>query len=37
MRNAYKMLGGKLEGMRPHGRPTRRWEDKIRMDLRKIV
>jgi hypothetical protein len=27
---------GKPEGKRPLGRPRRRWEDGIRMDLRKI-
>jgi hypothetical protein len=27
---------GKPEGKRPPGRPRRRWEDNIRMDLRKI-
>jgi hypothetical protein len=26
----------KPEGKRPHGRPWRRWEDEIRMDLREI-
>jgi hypothetical protein len=35
-RNVYKVLVGKLEGNRPPGRPMRRWEDGIRMDLRKI-
>jgi hypothetical protein len=25
---------GKLEGKRPLGRPRRRWEDNIKMDLR---
>jgi hypothetical protein len=25
---------GKTEGKRPLGRPRRRWEDEIRMDLR---
>jgi hypothetical protein len=34
MRNVYKTLVGK--GMRPFGRPRRRWEDNIPMDLRKI-
>jgi hypothetical protein len=29
----YKILVGKLEGKRPLGRPRRRWEDGIRMDL----
>jgi hypothetical protein len=27
---------GKPEGKRPPGRPRRRWEDNIRMDLREI-
>jgi hypothetical protein len=27
---------GKPEGMRPLGRPRRRWEDGVRMDLREI-
>jgi hypothetical protein len=27
---------GKPEGKRPLGRPKRRWEDNIRMDLREI-
>jgi hypothetical protein len=27
---------GKPEGKRPRGRPTRRWEDNINMDLREI-
>jgi hypothetical protein len=26
----------KREGMRPFGRPKSKWEDEIRMDLRKI-
>jgi hypothetical protein len=30
----YKALLGKPEGKRPLGRPRRRWEDGIRMDLR---
>jgi hypothetical protein len=33
-RNAYRILVGKPEGKRPLGRPRRRWEDNIRMDLR---
>jgi hypothetical protein len=28
---------GKPEGKRPLGRPKRRWEDEIRMDLRRLV
>jgi hypothetical protein len=35
-RNAYRILVGKSEGKRPLGRPRRRWEDNIRMDLREI-
>jgi hypothetical protein len=35
-RNVYKVLMGKPEGKRPHGRPRHRWEDGIRMDLKKI-
>jgi hypothetical protein len=33
-RNLCKVLAGKPEGKRPLGRPRRRWEDGIRMDLR---
>jgi hypothetical protein len=33
-RKVYKVLVGKPEGRRPLGRPRRRWEDGIRMDLR---
>jgi hypothetical protein len=32
-RKVYKVLVGKPEGKRPVGRPRRRWEDGIRMDL----
>jgi hypothetical protein len=35
-RKLYKVLMGKPEGKRPPGRPRRRWEDGIRMDLREI-
>jgi hypothetical protein len=35
-RKVYKVLVGKSEGNRPLGRPRRRWEDGIRMDLREI-
>jgi hypothetical protein len=31
-----KVLVGNPEGKRPLGRPRRRWEDGIRMDLRQI-
>ena len=33
-RNAYRVLVGKPESKRPLGRPRRRWEDNIKMDLR---
>jgi hypothetical protein len=35
-RKVYKVLVGMPEGKRPFGRPRRRWEDGIRMDLREI-
>jgi hypothetical protein len=35
-RVVYRVLVGKPEGKRPLGRPRRRWEDKIKLDLRKI-
>jgi hypothetical protein len=35
-RNVYRVLVGKPEGKRPFGRPRRRWEDGIKMDLREI-
>jgi hypothetical protein len=36
MRNTYKILVEKSEGMRPCGRPARRWDGNIRRDLREI-
>jgi hypothetical protein len=35
-RNAYKILVGKPEGIRPIGRPRHRWVYNIKMDLREI-
>ncbi|KAJ4441681.1 hypothetical protein ANN_11539 [Periplaneta americana] len=35
-RNAYRVLVGKPEGKIPLGRPRRRWEDNIKMDLREV-
>ena len=32
-RCVYRVLVGKPEGKRPLGRPRRRWEDNIKMDL----
>jgi hypothetical protein len=33
-RNAYRILVETPEGKKPLGRPRRRWEDNIRMDIR---
>ena len=35
-RGVYRILVGKSEGKRPLGKPRRRWEDNIKMDLQKI-
>jgi hypothetical protein len=35
-RNVYRVLVGKPEGKRPLGRPRRRWEVWLKMDLREI-
>jgi hypothetical protein len=35
-RTAYRILIVKPEGKRPLGRPKRRWEDNIKMDLREM-
>jgi hypothetical protein len=35
-RGVYRVLVGSSEGNRPLGRPRRRWEDNIKMDLREI-
>jgi hypothetical protein len=32
----YRVLVGRAEGKRALGRPRRRWEDNIKMDLREI-
>jgi len=32
----YRVLVGKPEGKRPFGRPGRRWEDNIKMDLQEV-
>jgi hypothetical protein len=36
VRGAYNILVGRPEGRRPLGKPWRRWEDNIKMDLREI-
>jgi len=33
----YRILVGKPEGKRPLGRPTRRWENNINMDVQEVV
>jgi len=35
-RGVHMVLVGKAEGKRPLGRPRRRWEDNIKMDLREV-
>ena len=35
-RGVHRVLVGKPDGKRPLGRPRRRWEDIIKMDLRKL-
>jgi hypothetical protein len=35
-RDVYRDLVGRPEGKRPLGRPRRRWEDNIKMDLMEI-
>ena len=35
-RGAFRTSVGKSEGRRPLGRPRRRWEDNIKMDLREV-
>jgi len=32
----HRVLVGKPEGTRPLGRPRRRWEDNIKMDLQEV-
>jgi len=35
-RVVYRVWEGKPEGKRPLGRPRRRWEDNIKMDLQEV-
>ena len=35
-RGMHRVLVGKPEGMRPLGKPRRRWEDNIKMDLQEV-
>ena len=36
-RGVHRVLVGKPEGKRPLGRPRRRWEVNIKMDLQEVV
>jgi len=35
-RGVYRVSVGKPEGKRPLGRPRRRWEDNIKIDLQEV-
>ena len=35
-RGVHRVLLGKPDGKRPQGRPRRRWEDNIKMDLQEV-
>jgi hypothetical protein len=35
-RDAYRILVGRPEERRPLGRPRRRWDDNIKMDLQEV-
>jgi len=35
-RGVYRILVGKPEGKKPHGRHRRRWEDNIKMGLQEV-
>jgi hypothetical protein len=35
-RDVYRVLVGKPEGKSPLGRPRRRWEDNIKLDLQEV-
>ena len=35
-KGVYRVLVGKPEGKRPLGRPRRKWEDNIKMDLQEV-
>jgi len=36
VRDAYRVFVGRSDGKRPFGRPIRRWEDYIMMDLQEV-
>jgi hypothetical protein len=35
-KGVYRVLVGKPEGKRPLGKPMRRWEDNIKLDLQEV-
>jgi hypothetical protein len=35
-RGVHRVLVGKPEGKKPLGRPRRRWEDNIKMDVQEV-
>jgi hypothetical protein len=35
-RSVHRVLVGKPEGKRPLGRPRRKWEDNIKIDLQEV-
>ena len=35
-RGVYRVLVGRPEGKRPLGRPRRRWENKIKLDIQEV-
>jgi hypothetical protein len=35
-RDVYRVLVGKPKGKRPLGKPKRRWENNIKMDLQEV-
>jgi len=35
-RGVYRVLVGKPEGKKPLGRPRRRWDDNIKVDLQEV-
>jgi hypothetical protein len=35
-RGVYEVLVGKPDGKKPFGRPRRRWEDNIKLDLQEV-
>ena len=36
-RGVYRVMLGKAEGKSPLGRPRRKWDDNIKMDLQEVL